>query len=89
MNFECPDRRIQNVVDVGLAGRQAASPNLKQPVDIGILQEQIVGRKVLPQPPPADTPDSQNTSDSAILNRIISETTHEAHGLVLEIRPGV
>ena len=42
--FELPYCRIQNVVDSGIAGRQAASRNLKKLVEIGILEEKTVGR---------------------------------------------
>jgi Fic family protein len=45
--FELPYCRIQNVVDAGLARRQAASRYLKELVDIGVLQEQKAGREKL------------------------------------------
>ena len=43
--FDLPYCRIQNVVDKGIAGRQASSRYLKQLVDIGVLQEITVGRE--------------------------------------------
>lgn len=45
--FERPYCRIQNLVDQGMAGRQAASRHLKRLVDIGVLQERVVGREKL------------------------------------------
>ncbi|MEM8680096.1 MAG: Fic family protein [Planctomycetota bacterium] len=45
--FELPYCRIQNVVEAGIAGRQAASRNLKALVEVGILQELTVGREKL------------------------------------------
>jgi Fic family protein len=45
--FELPYCRIQNVVDKGIAKRQAASRHLKQLVDIGVLREAAVGREKL------------------------------------------
>jgi Fic family protein len=45
--FDLPYCRIQNVVDRGLAGRQAASRHLKQLVDIGVLREMAAGREKL------------------------------------------
>jgi len=45
--FDLPYCRIQNVVDKGLAGRQAASRHLKQLVDIGVLREVAAGREKL------------------------------------------
>ena len=45
--FERPYCRIQNLVDQGMAGRQAASRHLKKLVDIGVLQERVVGREKL------------------------------------------
>ncbi len=45
--FDMPYCRIQNVVEKNLAGRQAASRYLKQLVQIGVLQEIIMGREKL------------------------------------------
>lgn len=45
--FDLPYCRIQNVVDKGIAGRQAAARYLKQLVDIGVLQELVLGREKL------------------------------------------
>lgn len=45
--FDLPYCRIQNVVDKGLAGRQAASRYLKQLVEIGVLREVAAGREKL------------------------------------------
>jgi Fic family protein len=45
--FDRPYCRIQNLVDKGLAGRQAASRHLQQLVDIGVLEEMVVGREKL------------------------------------------
>ena len=45
--FDLPYCRIQNLVEKGLAGRQAASRHLKQLVDIGVLEERAVGREKL------------------------------------------
>lgn len=45
--FELPYCRIQNVVEAGIAGRQAASRSLKALVDAGILRELTVGREKL------------------------------------------
>lgn len=45
--FERPYCRIQNVVEKGIAARQAASRHLKQLAQIGILQEIAVGREKL------------------------------------------
>lgn len=45
--FDLPYCRIHNVVDREIAGRQAASRYLKQLAEIGILQEQTVGREKL------------------------------------------
>lgn len=45
--FELPYCRIQNLVDHGLAGRQAAARHLRQLVEIGVLQELPVGREKL------------------------------------------
>lgn len=45
--FDLPYCRIQNVVEKGIAGRQAASRYLKQLVDIGVLQEVTLGREKL------------------------------------------
>lgn len=45
--FDLPYRRIQNVVDANLGGRQAASRYLKQLVDIGVLKEVTLGREKL------------------------------------------
>ncbi len=45
--FELPYCRIQNLVDQGLAARQAAARHLRQLVEIGVLQEQSVGREKL------------------------------------------
>lgn len=45
--FERPYCRIQNLVEVKIAERQAASRYLKQLADIGVLKEQTVGREKL------------------------------------------
>lgn len=45
--FDLPYCRIQNVVDKGIAGRQAASRYLKQLVEIGVLREMTLGREKL------------------------------------------
>ncbi len=45
--FELPYCRIQNVVEAGIAKRQAASRYLKELVDIGVLDERTVGREKL------------------------------------------
>jgi len=45
--FELPYCRIQNVVDAGIAKRQAASRYLKELVEIGVLEERSVGREKL------------------------------------------
>ncbi len=45
--FDLPYCRIQNVVDKGIAGRQAASRYLKQLVDIGVLRDVVIGREKL------------------------------------------
>lgn len=45
--FERPYCRISNVVDAGLAHRQAASRYLKQLVTAGVLEERAVGREKL------------------------------------------
>lgn len=45
--FEQPYCRIANLVEVGIAGRQAASRYLTALVAIGILREQTVGREKL------------------------------------------
>ncbi len=45
--FELPYARIQNVMELGLSGRQAASRYLKSLVDIGVLREQKAGREKL------------------------------------------
>jgi Fic family protein len=45
--FEMPYCRIRNVTKAGLAARQAASRYLKQLVEIGVLQERLVGREKL------------------------------------------
>ncbi len=45
--FDLPYCRIQNIVDKGIAGRQAASRYLKQLVDIGVLRELEFGREKL------------------------------------------
>lgn len=45
--FDLPYCRIQNVVDKGIGGRQAASRYLKQLVDIGVLREMTLGREKL------------------------------------------
>lgn len=45
--FDLPYCRIQNLVDKNIAARQAASRYLKQLVDIGVLEERIVGREKL------------------------------------------
>ncbi len=45
--FDLPYCRIQNVVEKGLAGRQAASRHLKQLAKIGVLEERIAGREKL------------------------------------------
>lgn len=45
--FDLPYCRIQNVVDKGIAGRQAASRYLKQLAEIGVLAEHPIGREKL------------------------------------------
>ncbi|AGH42686.1 hypothetical protein [Paraglaciecola psychrophila] len=45
--FEQPYRRIANLVEKDIAKRQTASVYLKQLVDIGVLQEQQVGKEKL------------------------------------------
>jgi Fic family protein len=45
--FEQPYCRISNIVDAGIAGRQAASRYLKALVRIGLLEERSVGREKL------------------------------------------
>jgi len=45
--FELPYCRISNLVERGMAGRQAASRYLKQLVEIGVLEERVVGREKL------------------------------------------
>ncbi|MCA8999052.1 MAG: Fic family protein [Planctomycetaceae bacterium] len=45
--FELPYCRIQNVVEAGIAKRQAASRYLKELTDIGVLEERSVGREKL------------------------------------------
>lgn len=45
--FELPYCRISNVVEAGIAKRQAASRYLKELVDIGVLEERAVGREKL------------------------------------------
>jgi Fic family protein len=45
--FEQPYCRISNVVEAGIAGRQAASRYLKAIVSIGVLREQAFGREKL------------------------------------------
>ena len=45
--FEQPYCRIGNLVDAGIAKRQAASEYLKQLASIGVLHEQAVGREKL------------------------------------------
>jgi Fic family protein len=45
--FEPPCCRISNVVEAGLAGRQAASRHLKALVSLGVLREQSFGREKL------------------------------------------
>lgn len=45
--FDLPYCRIQNLVEKGIAGRQAASRYLKQFVEIGVLEERAVGREKL------------------------------------------
>lgn len=45
--FEQPYLRIQNVVDRGLAARQAASRHLKSLVKAGVLREAVSGREKL------------------------------------------
>ena len=45
--FERPYCRIQNVVDKGISARQAAARNLKNLVQVGVLQEISVGREKL------------------------------------------
>ena len=47
MIFEQPYCRIANLVDKSIAKRQTASVYLKQLVDIGVLQEQQVGKEKL------------------------------------------
>ncbi len=45
--FEQPYCRIANLVDAGLAGRQAASRHLKALASIGVLREQAYGKEKL------------------------------------------
>lgn len=45
--FDLPYCRIQNLVDKGIGGRQAASRYLKQLDEIGVLKEMPVGREKL------------------------------------------
>jgi Fic family protein len=45
--FEQPYCRIANVVEAGIAGRQAASRYLKSLVSLGVLREQPIGREKL------------------------------------------
>ncbi|MDA1013964.1 MAG: Fic family protein [Planctomycetota bacterium] len=45
--FELPYCRIQNVVEAGIAKRQAASRYLKELVEIGVLEDRTVGREKL------------------------------------------
>ena len=45
--FELPYCRIQNVVEAGIAKRQAASRYLKELVEVGVLEERSVGREKL------------------------------------------
>ena len=45
--FELPYCRIQDVVDAGIAGRQAASRQLKQLVDCEVLTDMTIGREKL------------------------------------------
>lgn len=45
--FEQPYCRIQNIVDAGIVGRQAASSYLKQMSNVGILEEKPSGREKL------------------------------------------
>lgn len=45
--FDLPYCRIQNVVEKGIAGRQAASRYLKQLGEVGVLKEVVVGRERL------------------------------------------
>jgi hypothetical protein len=45
--FEQPYRRIANLVEKDIAKRQTATVYLKQWVDIGVLQEQQVGKEKL------------------------------------------
>lgn len=45
--FEQPYSRISNLVDKGVAKRQAASTYLKKLVEIGVLEEMIIGKEKL------------------------------------------
>lgn len=45
--FEQPYCRISNLVQAGIAGRQAASRHLKALVSIGVLREQAFGKEHL------------------------------------------
>lgn len=45
--FSQPYCRIQNVVDAGIAKRETAARYLRELVDIGVLQEQRVGKEIL------------------------------------------
>lgn len=45
--FDLPYCRIQNVVEKGIAERQAASRYLKQLTEIGVLEERAIGREKL------------------------------------------
>ncbi len=47
MICERPYCRIQNLVDAKIAERQAASRYLKQLAEIGVLEEQVLGREKL------------------------------------------
>jgi hypothetical protein len=45
--FTQPYCRIGNLVDAGIAQRQSASVYLKKLVDIGLLEERVLGREKL------------------------------------------
>jgi Fic family protein len=45
--FELPYSRIHNVIERGLAARQAASRHLKNLVRVGVLEEAVSGREKL------------------------------------------
>jgi Fic family protein len=52
--FTYPYSRIPNLVDQGIAGREAVSKYLRDLVRLGILEEEKVGRQALPAPQVCD-----------------------------------